>query len=272
MGFLAMSRSWSGSGSPKEKSVPAPQRTADDEQDRAFDILDAMEQGLARELVADFVEPLPDSARLWKFSVERSEDRHQYRLYCGDGEFLMYAKVAKDCRSIDLFQYDPKDKRTASFGLRRPAFTLAHTAAKSEWKLYQECCDTCRSAPRDVACSCGGRREVLRTRHTDADVGGGINHSMDVFLPSADGHGEEHAFATRLPTWNEKLGCLVLDFKGRKIVASAKNFQLIEADDDSKRIVCQYGKLTQNSFGLDFRFPLTVSQAFGLCLTTLLWA
>jgi hypothetical protein len=265
MGFLTMSRSWS---SPSKESTDTPRSK---EEEQALDILDAMEMGLAREMVADFVEPLPDASRLWKFQVDRSENRREYRLYCGDGEFLLYAKVSKDCRSVDIFQYDPLDKRTASFGMQRPAFTLQYCSSRAEWTLYQEGCDTCRSAPRDVVCTCRGRHEVLRARHTDADIGGGINHSMDVFAPSPDGLVEEHKFATKMPSWNEKLGCLVLDFKGRKIQASAKNFQLKAAGDETKRIVCQYGKIGQSSFGLDFRYPLTVSQAFGLCLTTLLW-
>jgi hypothetical protein len=265
--------------SPKEKEVGKCHSEDHDgrNNDRYFDIADYMERGLARELVADFMEPLPDASSLWKFCVQRSDDRQEYRLYCDGGEFLMYARASRDCRRLDIFLYDPKDKESTLFDPLRPAFTMAANAAKTEWRLTQERCDNCRHSPEQHAtcCCCRGRvSELLRVRHSNVEVGDGVNHCMDVFVPVDDNYGyaREHRFITKMPVWNDKVECLVLDFKGRKILASAKNFQLASEADESERVVCQYGKLSTNSFGLDFRYPLTVVQAFGISLTTLFWA
>jgi len=239
---------------------------------RYFDVVDIMEKGFARELVADFMEPLPDSRGLWKFSVVRSDDRQEYRLFCESGEFLMFARLGKDARRVDIFLYDPREKENALYDPARPAFSLACNAAKTDWRLTQERCDNCRHFPRQTSgCSfCRGNAELLRIKHSNVEVGDGVNHCMDVSIPGSAGQeGEE--LVTKMPTWNNKVECLVLDFKGRKVQASAKNFQLTLEEDDENSVICQYGKLGANTFGLDFRYPLTVAQAFGISLTTLHW-
>jgi len=262
---------------PKEKAVMGGGTESEQkDSDHYFDTADVMERGLARELVADFMEPLPDATSLWKFNVERSDDRREYRLFCDGGEFLMCARVSRDCRKIDISMYDPRDRAASIYDPGRPAFSMTCSADKAEWRLVQERCDNCRHLPRtQYSCSgCRGRgSEILLVRHHNEDVGDGINHCMDVTVPanSSAPNSQEHQFITKMPVWNEKVECLVLDFKGRKIQASAKNFQLASEDDESERVVCQYGKIGSNTFGLDFRYPLTVIQAFGMSLTTLFW-
>merc|ERR1711998_786517 len=75
---------------------------------------------------------------------------------------------------------------------------------------------------------------------------------------------------TREPRWNEDVCSLVLDFKGRNVLASSKNFQLITAGRYD-HIVCQYAKIGSNTFSLDVRHPMSVVQAFGISLSTLFW-
>eukprot|EP00425_Heterocapsa_triquetra_P037893 CAMPEP_0195089840 /NCGR_PEP_ID=MMETSP0448-20130528/29021_1 /TAXON_ID=66468 /ORGANISM="Heterocapsa triquestra, Strain CCMP 448" /LENGTH=113 /DNA_ID=CAMNT_0040123615 /DNA_START=116 /DNA_END=454 /DNA_ORIENTATION=- len=74
------------------------------------------------------------------------------------------------------------------------------------------------------------------------------------------GHETQHLI-TRQPVWNDEVESLVLDFKGRNVTASAKNFQLA-LEQKPAHVICQYGKLTNTDFGLDFKFPLNVIQAF----------
>lgn len=241
---------------------------------RDFDLLDAMEQGLSREIVQDFKEPLPDARALWRFHIERSEGQRQYRLYCDGGAFLMYARLAKDMHRVDIFMYDPREKDSALFDPQRPAFTMECNADRSEWRLHEERCDVCRHAPPGYVCSCKGRQELMRARHSNMSVGEGVNHCMDVAVqPQAvDGAWQEHRFVSKMPVWNAQVDSLVLDFKGRNVIPSAKNFQLAVEGDERGRVVCQYGKVAQDTFGLDFRFPLTVVQSFGLALSTIFWA
>jgi hypothetical protein len=71
--------------------------------------------------------------------------------------------------------------------------------------------------------------------------------------------------------------CLV-DFKGRANVASVKNFQLVESTpnqvvatdmiqtDFDKEYILQMGKTTDDCFNMDFKHPLSVLQAFAICV------
>jgi len=48
--------------------------------------------------------------------------------------------------------------------------------------------------------------------------------------------------------------------------------QQLALEQAPSRVVCQYGKLGPDSFGLHFEYPLNTIQAFGISLTTLLWS
>ena len=56
-----------------------------------------------------------------------------------------------------------------------------------------------------------------------------------------------------------------LNFKGRVSVPSVKNFQLVSPDDIDD-IICQFGKIGEDSFHLDYKAPLNAVQAFSLAL------
>lgn len=56
-----------------------------------------------------------------------------------------------------------------------------------------------------------------------------------------------------------------LNFHGRVSVPSVKNFQL-SSPDDPTHVVCQFGKIGEDRFHLDYKAPLNAFQAFGLAL------
>lgn len=56
-----------------------------------------------------------------------------------------------------------------------------------------------------------------------------------------------------------------LNFKGRVSVPSVKNFQLVRKDNIHD-IICQFGKVGDDRFHLDFKYPLNAFQAFSLAL------
>lgn len=56
-----------------------------------------------------------------------------------------------------------------------------------------------------------------------------------------------------------------LNFHGRVSIASVKNFQL-SSPDDPGHIICQFGKVGEDKFHLDFKAPLNAMQAFALAL------
>eukprot|EP01006_Ploeotia_vitrea_P060103 TRINITY_DN75306_c0_g1_i1.p1 TRINITY_DN75306_c0_g1~~TRINITY_DN75306_c0_g1_i1.p1 ORF type:complete len:389 (-),score=34.25 TRINITY_DN75306_c0_g1_i1:113-1279(-) len=68
------------------------------------------------------------------------------------------------------------------------------------------------------------------------------------------------------PAWNEQLRAYVLNFNGRVTLASVKNFQLVDPSDPSK-VVMQFGKINENKFTLDYQYPVSGLQAFGIALS-----
>mmetsp|Transcript_101383 Transcript_101383/g.295368 ORF Transcript_101383/g.295368 Transcript_101383/m.295368 type:complete len:266 (-) Transcript_101383:421-1218(-) len=247
-------------GQPRNEKTAPPHEEAGTP-DRAFDIADAMEKGLARELVSDFTQPLRDVNGLWRFELGRSADKREYRLHCARGEFLMLARVAAGNRRVDFFLYDSREGDPGA-----PAFAMTCDAARTRWRLVQERCDCRRS--RFSSCDCC-KRPVMDVVHSRHGVGSGVSHCLDVVL-YRNGDVEESRLVSQLPVWNEEVQSMVLDFPGRQVLPSAKNLQLA-SEDDPERLVCQFAKLGPDSFGLDFKCPLTVAEAFGAALTTIFW-
>jgi len=57
-----------------------------------------------------------------------------------------------------------------------------------------------------------------------------------------------------------------LDFGGRISVPSIKNFQLIEPNN-TDTIYLQFGKIGEDLFNLDLRYPFSIFQAFAVALS-----
>lgn len=97
---------------------------------------------------------------------------------------------------------------------------------------------------------------------------------------SVDVAGKEGPLVLRnkAPRWHEQLQCWCLNFRGRVTVASVKNFQLISAaaepaggggeTADHDKIILQFGKIGKDLFTMDYRYPLSAFQAFGICLSS----
>ena len=77
------------------------------------------------------------------------------------------------------------------------------------------------------------------------------------------------ALQNRPPWWNVELGAFVLNFGGRVSVASVKNFQLCDRNDQD-HIMLQFGRIQgRHSFTMDFQHPLTAMQAFAIAISSL---
>jgi len=262
------------------------------DRERAFNIADSLENGMAREIVTEFMHPLRRASKLWKFHVIRSEDKLQYRLFSDDGDFLMYARADLEARKMSFYLYNPSEKGVNLFNAEKPAFAMTWNAERTDWRLVQERCENCQFSPKHLTCSCYGKQQVAWIRHHRKPVGDGIFNCMEIHVPGlyADGSrvvwcpllgrgdlsqpidesNEAQKLTTKQPTWNEEVESLVLDFKGRHILSSAKNFQLALSQKPD-HVLCQYGKIGPQTFSLDFKYPLSVIQAFGTSLTTLFW-
>ena len=69
------------------------------------------------------------------------------------------------------------------------------------------------------------------------------------------------------PRWNDQVGAYVLNFNGRVTMASVKNFQLVEPDEQDA-VLLQFGRVGKDEFTMDFRYPLTPFQAFAITLSS----
>jgi hypothetical protein len=110
----------------------------------------------------------------------------------------------------------------------------------------------------------------LQQLHEQQDQNGGVGEAnQDNNLESAqDGFGLL-ALQNRPPWWNIELGSFVLNFGGRVSVASVKNFQLCDRNDQD-RIMLQFGRIQgRHSFTMDFQHPLTAVQAFSIAISSL---
>jgi len=71
----------------------------------------------------------------------------------------------------------------------------------------------------------------------------------------------------RQPQWNESTQSYVLNFNGRVSQASVKNFQITK-DDDPTHTIMQFGRIKNDVFTLDYRYPLSSVQALSIALSS----
>jgi len=256
----------------------------DSDREDGFDpieLADSLEKGLSREsATTEFMVPLTQTDNLVRYTVMRSEDSREYRLFSDSLDFLLYARMRPAARRIDIFCYDPQEAGDNLFDSSRPAFTLTHDAGGLAWRLVRNRCDHCAFSPK--SCCCSGKQQVACVRHLTKNTGKCVSNCMEAKIPGlqADGNpviwcsrlgasvlNEAETLVSKLPVWNEEFECLVLEFEGKRSVqASPQNFQLALPDAPDK-VVCQYGQVGPRMFGLDFRRPLSIVQAFALALS-----
>ena len=51
-------------------------------------------------------------------------------------------------------------------------------------------------------------------------------------------------------------------------MASVKNFQLVAADDTEGPVLLQFGRTARDEFTMDVAHPLSLRQAFAICLSS----
>ncbi|XP_063292240.1 tubby-related protein 3-like isoform X1 [Pelobates fuscus] len=71
----------------------------------------------------------------------------------------------------------------------------------------------------------------------------------------------------KAPSWNEETSSYMLNFHGRVTQASVKNFQIISSQDP-ENFVMQFGRVAEDVFTMDYRYPMCALQAFCVCLSS----
>jgi len=71
----------------------------------------------------------------------------------------------------------------------------------------------------------------------------------------------------KTPMWNDDTQSYVLNFHGRVTQASVKNFQIVH-ESDHEYIIMQFGRVAEDIFTMDYRYPMCAVQAFGIALSS----
>eukprot|EP00043_Microstomoeca_roanoka_P006144 m.60566 g.60566 ORF g.60566 m.60566 type:complete len:408 (+) comp13294_c0_seq1:393-1616(+) len=82
-----------------------------------------------------------------------------------------------------------------------------------------------------------------------------------------DTHQDLMILRNKKPDWNEATNSYVLNFGGRVTRASVKNFQIVHESDENY-IILQFGRVEEHGFTMDFQYPMSALQAFGICLSS----
>uniref|UniRef100_A0A4W3I1Z5 Tubby-like protein n=1 Tax=Callorhinchus milii TaxID=7868 RepID=A0A4W3I1Z5_CALMI len=71
----------------------------------------------------------------------------------------------------------------------------------------------------------------------------------------------------KTPVWNDETQSYVLNFHGRVTHASVKNFQIVH-ENDPDYIVMQFGRVADDTFTMDYNYPMCGVQAFAIALSS----
>mmetsp|Transcript_83142 Transcript_83142/g.162954 ORF Transcript_83142/g.162954 Transcript_83142/m.162954 type:complete len:610 (+) Transcript_83142:101-1930(+) len=101
-----------------------------------------------------------------------------------------------------------------------------------------------------------------KTMETDA---GSLAEKLAEYETTAVGHGSKDLFVFESKDPVLENGNFRLNFHGRVSKPSVKNFQMVSRED-TDNVICQFGKVDEDVFHLDFKAPLNAYQAFAFAL------
>lgn len=111
--------------------------------------------------------------------------------------------------------------------------------------------------------------KILQEQLNNPDGGGAPGENSSTAETDIPQNFGLQVLQNRPPVWNVELGAFVLNFGGRVSVASVKNFQLCDRNDQD-HIMLQFGRIQgRHSFTMDFQYPLTATQAFAIAISSL---
>eukprot|EP00262_Sarcandra_glabra_P011885 TRINITY_DN2941_c1_g2_i1.p1 TRINITY_DN2941_c1_g2~~TRINITY_DN2941_c1_g2_i1.p1 ORF type:complete len:286 (-),score=35.20 TRINITY_DN2941_c1_g2_i1:76-933(-) len=110
-----------------------------------------------------------------------------------------------------------------------------------------------------------------------------VPSDSDLSLSLCSGEVPRLVLKSRTPKWDKKLQCWFLNSRERETLPSVKTFQLIYAPEvpaensnsgsaqaagsgEPGEIILQFGKIGENLFSMDYRYPLSAFIAFGFAL------
>jgi len=94
-------------------------------------------------------------------------------------------------------------------------------------------------------------------------------HEKETLSAKLDSKSNENitTLHNKSPVWNEDSQSYVLNFHGRVTQASVKNFQIVH-EKEPDYIVLQFGRIADDVFTMDYKYPLCAVQAFSIALSS----
>jgi len=141
----------------------------------------------------------------------------------------------------------------------------------NEWKRYSEQVEAETGEPPSMLQKFKIIQQQLdnidaNNNNQRADNGGDTSEDPAENSPNMFGL---QALQNRPPWWNMELGAFVLNFGGRVSVASVKNFQLCDRNNQ-EHIMLQFGRIQgRHAFTMDYQYPLSAVQAFAIAISSL---
>ena len=264
-----------------------------------LDLLSKAETGEARELVSEQCQSPSRKSGITSLFFLRMDNPVDFVLAreSTGAEFLMFARLRSDDRVFDIYHHKPLEK---GFVENAPDFKLTWDAKMERWhvRMFTERipCETCLYRTRNTAFP-GEKPVILEINQGVQYSSKGTQHwfFMDITgVSTADGDRiiecrqcqerksdsspggrrgrTELRLQSTIPT-QTPAGDLSIRFltRGRAIVPSSRNLQIINSTKDGAEIVMQFLKLSASRFNVDFKAPLSPLQAFCLALSTHFW-
>jgi tubby-related protein 1 len=108
--------------------------------------------------------------------------------------------------------------------------------------------------------------EIIKWRDSMGPSGTGTNDDMLTRIKDRNFRDMVYLI-NKPPRWNEQVGAYVLNFNGRVTMASVKNFQLVDPEEQNS-VVLQFGRVGKDEFTMDMQWPISPFQAFAVTLSS----
>ena len=234
--------------------------------------------GETPEMALDLLRRAPPALLEWLLTVHHTDALIKCHLNRERRDEYVYFTFVLDELMMPLMLIRKRARNSAHAALtlpddarvERPLYLLRHNRHATEFALqYAD-----KSRPGDLA--------AVRYMLSDTDD---VPRALTILLPTEECRARDDlvnllrcyytkrsqdkylVYQNKAPVWREEMKSNVLNFGGRVKVSSTKNFQMV-APDNVADILMQFGRVSQNSFILDFKAPLCPLQALAVALSS----
>jgi tubby-related protein 1 len=232
--------------------------------------------------------PVPKGAGVVKCCIRRNKGGMNklfpmYSLYLTDGDLFLLASRKRPNNRLSNYLITASENDLSREGSGFLGKLRKKNMIGTEFVTYDD-----GTSPEDGGRGSSARKELCAVTYAPNMMGSRGPRKMQVAVPGVDPVSNEPLvdgdmdllqcikdrkftdctyMINKPPLWNENVGAYVLNFYGRVTMASVKNFQLVDPEDQST-VLLQFGRTDKDSFNMDLRWPLSPMQAFAITLSS----